>query len=160
MDAHRSCYKQWKLGKAPLTNSFKLFEEYGLENCQIILLESYPCNSKDELTSKEAHYIKSTDCVNKMIPHRSPKEYREDNKDRIKKWKKEYQVINNDKIKQYYEANKDSISANKKIYYEQTKEYQSSLKKQSIQCSCGKAYTHSNRVRHFKSAFHINNNKE
>ena len=160
MDAHRSDYKRWKNDTFSLTNSFKLFDEYGLENCQIVLLESYPCNSKDELTAKEAHYIKTNDCVNKIVPQRSSKEYREDNKERIKKWQKEYQEVNKDKRKEYYEANKDSINANKKEYHEANKDYFSLLKNEVVQCSCGKTYTHSNRVRHRKSAFHINNKKE
>ena len=59
MEKHRSNYKSWKKGEYGLIKSFELFDEYGLENCQIILLESCPCNSKDELNAKEAHYIRS-----------------------------------------------------------------------------------------------------
>ena len=160
MDAHRRDYKRWKNGKFTLTNSFKLFDEYGVENCQIVLLESYPCNSKDELTAKEAYYIKTNECVNKIVPQRTSKEYKEDNKERIKKNQKEYQELNKDKLKIYYEANKDVFNENKKIYHETNKEYFNTLKNQVIQCSCGKPYTHSNRVRHNKSAFHIKNKKE
>jgi hypothetical protein len=31
------------------------------DNCQIILIETFPYDSKDELTSREAFYIKSYD---------------------------------------------------------------------------------------------------
>ena len=130
MTAHRNDYNYWKLGKRRLTTSFLLFDEYGLDNCVIELLEAKPCSSKDELHALEGKYIRELQCVNKCIAGRTHKEYCEDNKEKIKQ------------------------------YYEQTKDYQSSLKNQVCQCSCGKPYSHSNRVRHQKSSFHINNKKE
>ena len=175
MTAHRNNYNVWKSGKCPLTTSFLLFDEYGLDNCCIELLEAKSCSSKDELKQLEGGYIRNLACVNKRIENRDNKEYnkqyreinkekikeyKEDNKERIKNWQKEYQEINKEKIKQYYEANKESINNNKKIYYEKTKDIQSSLKNLVFECSCGKSYTQSNRVRHQKSSFHINNKKE
>ena len=145
MTAHRNNYNTWKLGKGHLTTSFILFDEYGLENCFIELLEAKECSSKDELTQLEGGYIRNLTCVNKVIPGRSEKQYRDETKD---------------ERKIYYEANRDTFNEKKKIYYEQTKDYQSALKNQVMYCSCGKSYTHSNRVRHQKSTFHINNKKE
>ena len=164
MTAHRKDYNLWKNGKCCLTTSFLLFDEYGLENCFIELLEAKLCHSKDELLQLEGKYIRELKCVNKHIAGRHKKEYYDDNKEHIKEKSRQHYHDNKDyaldRNKQYYEANKDAINENKKIYYEQTKEYQSSLKNQVVQCSCGKAYTHSNRVRHQKSAFHINNKKQ
>ena len=134
MTAHRYKYRLWKeTGKAD-TTSYILFDEYGLENCFIELLEAKECNSKDELHALEGKYMRELQCVNKCIAGRTHKEY--------------------------YEENKDILKKNKKTYYEQTKDYQSALKNQVMYCSCGKSYTHSNRVRHQKSTFHINNKKE
>ena len=65
MDTHRHNYDSWKRGMLELTTSYLIFDEYGVKNCQIVLLESYPCNSKDELESRKAFFIKSMDCVNK-----------------------------------------------------------------------------------------------
>ena len=50
MSGHRSAYKRWKAEK-PTTRItvFEIFDTYGVENCRIILLELYPCNTKDEL---------------------------------------------------------------------------------------------------------------
>jgi len=175
MTAHRNNYNTWKNGKCPLTTSFLLFDEYGLDNCYIELLEAKACTSKDELKQLEGGYIRNLNCVNKRIENRDSKEYnkqyreinkekikeyKENNKERIKNWQKEYQEINKEKIKQYYEANRDTFNEKKKIYNETNKDYFSSLKSQVIQCSCGKPYTHSNRIRHNKSAFHIKNKKE
>lgn len=38
------------------------------------ILELYPCKDRDELTTREAHYIRTLECVNKNVPARSPEE--------------------------------------------------------------------------------------
>lgn len=68
MDKHRSNYKQWLRGKATNIKSYLLFEKYDVENCRIVLLESVYAKTKDELASREAHYIQNIKCVNKRIP--------------------------------------------------------------------------------------------
>ena len=98
MVQHKSNYKIWKDGKQNKTFSFNIFDEYGLENCEIILIEDYPCESKDQLTAREAHFIKSLDCVNKIVPGRTDKEYREDTKDKISTRMKDYRDKNRDMI--------------------------------------------------------------
>ena len=80
---HKSSYKSWKEGKTHKITSYDLFEEYGPENCQIVLIEEYSCNSKDAKNAKEAQYIRSLDCVNKVIPTRTNKEYKQDNREKI-----------------------------------------------------------------------------
>ena len=72
MDTLRHNYDSWKNGTSELTTAYEIFEEYGVKNCQLVLLESYPCTCKDELESRKAFYIKSMDCVNKVIPNRTP----------------------------------------------------------------------------------------
>ncbi len=107
MDKHRSSYKYWKEGKCRKTNSFLLFEKYGVANCNIILLEYINAQSKDELTAKEAEYIKNYKCINKLLPFQT----NEERKDKIK----EYYQDNKDKFKDYYQDNKDKINAIKKL---------------------------------------------
>ena len=71
MAKHRGEYNYWKNGiNNRYLTSFKIFEEYGLENCFITLIESYPCISRDELTSREGYYIKSLTCVNRNVAGR------------------------------------------------------------------------------------------
>ena len=49
MTMHRSDYNKWKKNNAhDRISSFDLFEEYGIKNCIIELLEATPCNSKGE----------------------------------------------------------------------------------------------------------------
>ena len=105
MEKHRSSYKYWKEGKCGKTNSFILFEKYGVENCNIILLEYINAQSKDELTAKEAEYIKNYKCINKLLPFQTNEERKEKNKDK----NKTYRLQNKDKIheynKEYYQDN-------------------------------------------------------
>ncbi len=124
MDSHRSNYKQWKKGKGNYTGSYSLFDEYGLENCKIILIELFPCKIHDEKASREGYYIRSLNCVNKYIPGRTDKEYRQDNIDKIKEVKLEYRRNNIDKIKEPFN------------------------------CECGGRYTHESKSHHSKTKKH------
>lgn len=67
MDTHRRDYNRFQNGKYHYITVYQLFEKYGVENCKITLLEN--CNNittKDELNSRETHYIQTLKCVNKM----------------------------------------------------------------------------------------------
>ena len=79
--------------------SLNIFDEFGIENCKIELMENYPCNCKEELLRREGHYIKNTDCVNKVIPHRTAEERKE--------VAREYYYKHRDKtLKKHLEKNK------------------------------------------------------
>jgi len=74
-------------------------------NYEIVLIESYPCSSKDELHQRERFYIQSMECVNKNIPCRTEtenKEYQKEwcayNKEQIQKYKKEWYADNRAEI--------------------------------------------------------------
>jgi hypothetical protein len=119
-------------------------------NYNIILLETYPCNSKDELHAKERFYIENNNCVNHVIPGRKKtpeygKEYYENNKTQLLEKFKEYRLKNKEEIKKvkrnYYITNKDIIQEKKSM---------------KILCSCGKLYTKSNKQCHETTKFHKN----
>ena len=156
MDTHRNKFRQFQAGTYAKVSVFEMFEKYGSKNCQIILLEMYPCESRDELLAKEAHYIKTFECVNKRIPLKRFEE--------IKIARKEYK-------KQYYIKNKDIIAAKKKIYkinlitkntthhHKVNNEVDNS--KVLHHCLCGGQYTQSNKTLHLKTKKHqkyLNNN--
>ena len=61
--------------------SFALFKEFGVENCKIIWIEDYPCNSKKELEAREGEYQQKTHCVNKRMEGRTMEQWTEDNKE-------------------------------------------------------------------------------
>ena len=117
MVKHRDSYKQWKKNNERYMRSFVLFEEYGIENCYIELIEAKPCLDINEQAKLEGSYIRTLECVNKNIPGRTNKEYREDNKDKIKAKNKQYYEKNKANKKQFYENNKDNI----KQYYQDNK---------------------------------------
>ena len=77
LSKHKNIYKQYLAGKRAKndkTSTCILFEEFGMENCKIELVENYPCNSKEELNAGEGFYIKNNECVNKLVAGRTQKE--------------------------------------------------------------------------------------
>ena len=60
MTSHRKDYRQYKSGdKKKYTSAFAIFDEYGIDNCKIELVEVFPCNSKEELHKREGEYIRN-----------------------------------------------------------------------------------------------------
>lgn len=66
MTAHRLQYSQWTEGKVRYIE-FELFDEYGIENCQISLIEDYPCGSCDQLRARKDFHVGVIQCVNNKI---------------------------------------------------------------------------------------------
>jgi hypothetical protein len=66
--AHKSDFKKWQNNKITKVMSFDLIQ---LGEVEIILLELYPCNSKDELTSRERYWydLNKELVINKLRPH-------------------------------------------------------------------------------------------
>ena len=109
---HKMAYNLWKQSGQGYYSSFKIFEEFGVENCKIELLELCNCESKDELNKKEGQYIRSLDCENKVIPFRSPSEHYQDNRTEIRTYANESIECSICK-KQYRRCNK--------VHHERTK---------------------------------------
>jgi hypothetical protein len=105
MSRHRSNYKRYNEGRGGLFTAFNLFDEFGVENCKIELVELFPCNIKSELTAREGFYIKNNECVNKNVAGRCRQQYRIDNKEQISTYNKTYR-----------DANKETIASKKKAY--------------------------------------------
>ena len=131
-------------------------------NPTIVLIEKFSCQNKEELTKRERYYIDTLDCVNKIRPGRSKKEYYQDNKDKIKEYyqdnkekileyNKQYKLDNKDEIKQYKLDNKDKIAEQGKQYYQDNRE----KNKIKIDCQCGGCYTYGHRKRHERTKKHI-----
>ena len=108
MYEHRSTCNNSYDAKAKL---YQLMREIGQDNFYIELIETYPCNSKEELNAKEGYYIRERATLNMAIAGRKPKQYKQENKEHIKQTNK-----------QYYEDNKEHILEKQKIYNEETKE--------------------------------------
>lgn len=68
---HKNNYKNYLAGKTNFTTSFNIIEN---NDYDIVLVELYPCQIKDELLARERFFIENNECVNKSIPGRSQKE--------------------------------------------------------------------------------------
>jgi len=120
--SHVCDYKSNLMGKKNFITSYKVLEN---NNYNIELICNAPCNSKDELHAIEGKYIRELECVNKMIAGRTPKQYREENKEKVKQGKHDYHEKNKAKIakksKLYRETNSEILKEKKHINYENNK---------------------------------------
>ena len=145
-----------KSNKEYQTTICKLMKQLGVEHFYIELVESYPCDSKEELNAREGFWIKQLATVNKQITGRSRKEHYQDNKIQIQEKSKEYR-------KQYKIDNKETILARNKEYYQRTKEHKQEYQKSEkvkewkstkVECPCGGSYTNCHKAAHLKCAKH------
>lgn len=108
-----------------------LFEKSN--NVMIELIEEYPCENKEKLNKREGELIRELNCVNKIIPGRTKREYNkqyyQDNLEKIQKYKKQYIKDNHDKILEN--------------------------KKEKITCECNCEITRSHLAQHKRTNKHI-----
>jgi len=139
LSKHRADYKRFLNKKQHFISSYKILEN---DNYKIILIVNFPCNSKEELHREERKYIETMDCINKIIPTRTNKEYKQQNKEHFKEYHKQYREENKEQIKikkqEYYHENKERLHIKNKEYNENnkdkikenTKEYRENNKEQ------------------------------
>ena len=76
MSRHRAKYKETKQTNSTYScTAVLLFDKYGVDNCKIELVETYPCESKEELRQREGYWMKQETCVNKRMAGRTKPEY-------------------------------------------------------------------------------------
>jgi len=133
----------------------------GFENWDMIQVEEYKSTNKKDLESRERYWIETLkSSLNKMIPTRTHKEYREDNKDKIILKKKSDYEKNKETIllkqKNYRDNNKDVIKLRKKEYYENNKESIELKRKEKgkYTCECGLTLTIAHKPRHERTQKH------
>jgi len=119
MAQHRSNYKKYLKDEGRYITSCNILK---YDSAKIVLIENFPCNSKEELHARERYWIENSKCVNKCIPCRTQKEYYEDNKEKLNEKSKEYYEDNKEQRKIYYEDNKQKRKEKLKQYYEDNKE--------------------------------------
>ena len=116
---HKRNYKFWLNTQKNYISSFEILK---YDDHYIELLELYSCSCKEELHRREGELIRLHNCVNKVIPGRTHKEYyqeyREENKEKLK----EYREENKEKIKKYKEKNKEKKKEYNKKYHQKNKE--------------------------------------
>lgn len=90
---HRTLLKDGRSGTSKIV----------LENndYNIVLIEDYPCDRKEELLQKERFYIETMECVNKKVPMQTQKEWYEKNREELIERQKIWNNNNKDKLKEY-----------------------------------------------------------
>lgn len=162
---HVGNYSSYLNGTSKYMTSFEIIKNGDYD---IILLEKYPCTSKDELHAREGYYQEIMDCVNKQksgkfkqlgkgeYDKQHGKEYRELNQEKIKLAKeKQYQDNKQKLLKEqstYYLENKENIRHKQNQYRELNKD---KLNEQ-FECECGGKYTSCHKATHMKTKKHIN----
>jgi len=129
---HKDNYTKWKNEGSGYTSSYELFEKYGFDSCEIVLIKEYEVLDRRHLEVYESLWIHKLKSINKIDPVGGMlKKYREtqwfkENKEEMKLYGKEYYEKNkeNRKLygKEYYEKNKEEIKLYKKEYCEKNKE--------------------------------------
>ena len=115
--------------------SFDIFKN---DDYEILLVESFPCDYKDELLARERYWTNKIPCINKIKNQglfnelgevKYDKQYRKDHQDHIKEYNKQYKAENQEQIKEW--------------------------KTTKCTCVCGGMYTLTHKSRHMKSIKHI-----
>ena len=95
-------------------------------NYAIVLIDECPCENKNQFERRERYFIETMDCINKVIPTRTIKEYYEANKEQISEYHRAHYQANREQLAEkqhtYREANKEQISEYHRAHYQSNKE--------------------------------------
>lgn len=147
--------KNSKLEKCQNRPIYKHLIKIGWENVEIILIETYSCENKDELHKRERYWIDELKpSLNKVLPGRTEKEWRDDNRTELLVKKREYYKNNIEVIrvkdKKRYEKNREEISEKYAINRDRISE----KGKIKITCDCGSIVRKDTKARHQKTQRH------
>ena len=128
MGGHRRDYKLYKEGKRTHALAvFLLFDEFGVGNCKIELVEQFPCNSRAELEKREGYHTQANQCVNKYIAGRTQSEYYEQLREQIcarnRDFRKRHLEHYRQKDKERYDKHKEKLLEHGRQYYSLNKEH-------------------------------------
>jgi hypothetical protein len=98
----------------------------GWENFDMILIEKHKCEDRLHAFKKEREYIESLNAtLNQKIPTRTKKEWKDDNKERVKEcginWRKENQPRIQEQKKEYFTQNKEYYLEQSRTRYKDKK---------------------------------------
>ncbi|ARF11755.1 hypothetical protein Klosneuvirus_2_191 [Klosneuvirus KNV1] len=167
---HKSSYKSYQNNKNHYFTSFEIVQ---YDDCEIVLVENFPCNSEEELHIREGYWIKQLDCVNRYVTGRTRAEFFNDNceiiraRDRKRHAKnkeqrnlnqKFYRKNNPEKTKQQdktkYEKHKGKILVKAKEYYEKNKEKIKQRESEIVKCECDSEIRRGNLANHKRTQKH------
>jgi len=164
--SHKGDYSRYKNGKHHPISSFILFDKYGIENCEIVLIENYPCTTKDELRARERYWFDNIENCNICKPALTDYEnnnvgkirYQQQiqlNPNRNKEQHKKCIELYPEYCKKKYQRAKELHPDFSKQKYERAKElHPEYLEKYT--CECGSHIRKGEKSRHNKSKKHLN----
>jgi len=144
---HVANHKAYTKGTGGYCTSYIIIEK---DEYDIILIENYPCNNRDELHARESHFTQTVarSKIRQLLMKLANKNIRKNtvkkNKDCLKEYDKQYHLHNKEKKQEYnklyHEAKKDSLKQQQNAKY---------------LCCCGGTYMHCNKSKHLNTYKHI-----
>jgi hypothetical protein len=152
---HKSDYRRYLDGKHNFVSSFELFDKYGVDGVIIVPIEIYYFDDLNDLRRREGEYIKSFECLNKVVAGRTIKEYYQDNKEALIEYQRKYYEDNKEALieyqREYHDANRDQRLIKMKEYREANHDQINT----KIICECGCEIIKRTLSRHQKTEKHI-----
>lgn len=145
---HVEDYQLWKAGvKKSYMTSFEILEggTYRIE-----LIEYFPCTTVEELRAREGKHIREIDCVNKTVPGRTRKEYRQDNKEKIREYCEKNKERIKERAKKYFEENKEKCREQRRNICKTFRENH----QEKVECPCGSVVVGYNIFKHLRTKKH------
>lgn len=107
---HKKGYTMWLEGRHNYVSSYEIVKG---GNYDIFLIESFPCNNRNELDARERYWIENMECVNLLIPTRtlqerpSYEEFKKKAVERARKWNEDNREHRKEYLREYTQANKE-----------------------------------------------------
>lgn len=155
---HRADYEKFQAGKVKCSN-LSSFQIIRYHDYSIVLVEIYPCHSKDELHAREQHWIETTqNCINKV------KAFTGQNKEEyMKQYNQQYRETHLESLKtyisNYYKENSDRVKGKVKEYKQKNIDAIKAKKYHKLICECGIQCMKTNYSQHLRSLKHISYEK-
>ncbi len=137
-------------GRTYNSKIYKMIRDNGnFDMFNIIVIKDFPCNNKQEALAEEDRCMREMKSnmntirayVSREEKIEQQKQYRLENKDRIKEEQKQYRLKNKDELrekkKQYRLENRDKVNEMKKRYRLENRDKINERRKQKITCECG-----------------------
>jgi hypothetical protein len=120
---HRAEYRNPKTGKS--TRKLQWFDDVGIENVTIVLLENTPCASFEEQRQHERRWC---DALKPSLNCRNPYVTREERRKLKSTYRRQHYEVNRDKVqeknKRWAQENRERVKEYHRQYYQENKETQ------------------------------------
>lgn len=144
---HVSNHRRWNTAGKPekvsvvhgVTRSVLVLDHEGWDMEEVDTIE---CDKEEDAEKLEGEWIRSHDCVNRIIPRRTRKQRHLDNREKDNENSRQYHHDNREKLsekhKQNYQKNREKRCEKQHQYYEQNRATINEKKKEKVTCDiCG-----------------------